>query len=122
MKAKMRHRDPSSFGDAVIAGLEDLAGQIERGEKLTADRVRLEIPRKAYRGRKIRSIRKGLGLSQPLFARFIGTSSVTVRSWEQDVRTPSPMACRFMEELERAPEHWKQRIHESLVANPSGRR
>ena len=106
----------ASFGDAMIAGLEDVLGQVRRGEKLTADRVKLRIPRKNYAGRQVRRLRKGLGLSQPLFARFIGTSSITIRSWEQDVRKPSPMACRFMDEIERAPEHWKRRVRDSLVA------
>jgi DNA-binding transcriptional regulator YiaG len=30
----------------------------------------------------------------------------TVRAWEQEVNTPSAMACRFMDKTRRDPKHW----------------
>jgi DNA-binding transcriptional regulator YiaG len=63
-------------------------------------------------------------MSQVMFARFLGVDANTVRSWEQGTRPPSPIARRFMDEIEGDPEHWRQRIIrdaigvESKPANP----
>ncbi len=60
--------------------------------------------------------RKVLNVSQVLFARFLGVSPKTVRSWEQNAGSPSPMACRFMDEIRRAPDYWAERLQESAVS------
>src|SRR5437879_4582888 len=49
--------------------------------------------------KQIRQLRDQFNTSQPLFAKFLGVSVKTLRSWEQGNRTPSPMACRFIEEI-----------------------
>jgi putative transcriptional regulator len=45
---------------------------------------------------EIRDIRTKLGLSQPTFAEFLGTSVGTVRSWEQGARKPQMSALRLL--------------------------
>ena len=45
---------------------------------------------------EIRSIRTKLGLSEPRFAEFLGTSLGTVRSWEQGVRKPQMVALHLL--------------------------
>jgi DNA-binding transcriptional regulator YiaG len=49
-------------------------------------------------------------MSQAVFARFLGVDANTVRSWEQGQRPPSPIARRFMGEVEVDPEYWRRRI------------
>jgi putative transcriptional regulator len=44
----------------------------------------------------IRKIRRRLGVSQPLFARYLGTSLGAVRSWEQGARRPQSTALRLL--------------------------
>ena len=63
----------------------------------------------------MRRVRGLLGMSQVLFARFLGVDANTVRSWEQGTRPPSPIARRFMDEIEGDPEHWQQRIVQGAV-------
>lgn len=105
-----RKNKPESFAEAVIEGLEDITEQIKHGEKLTTRKVSLSIEPKQYTGRQIRQIREQLGVSQAVFAELIGTSTITVQSWEQDVRTPSRMANRFMQEIEADTRHWRGRL------------
>ncbi len=59
-------------------------------------------------------IRDQLGLSQPLFAKFLGVDVKTVRSWEQGINEPSAMASRFMDEISMAPDHWKSRLQQIM--------
>jgi putative transcriptional regulator len=58
----------------------------------------------------VRRVRDLLGMSQALFARFLGVGANTVRSWEQGTRPPMPIARRFLAEIEADPEHWKRRL------------
>ena len=51
----------------------------------------------------VRKTRKELGVSQPVFADFLGTSPSTVRSWEQGQKVPSPMARRLLGLMEPIP-------------------
>jgi hypothetical protein len=40
---------------------------------------------------------------------------MTIRSWEQGVRQPSPIARRFLDEIEMAPGHFRGRILTAAV-------
>ena len=51
-----------------------------------------------------------LGMSQVVFARFLGVDPTQSRSWEQGTRPPSSMARRFMGEIEEDPAYWRRRI------------
>ena len=64
----------------------------------------------------VRRVRGLLGMSQAVFARFLGVDANTVRSWEQGVRPPNPSARRFMGEVEADPGHWRRRIKQCVGA------
>jgi hypothetical protein len=40
---------------------------------------------------------------------------MTVRSWEQGLRQPSPIARRFLDEIDMAPSHFRGRILTAMV-------
>lgn len=107
-------RKGPSIGQQLIESASELLAALESGEPLesrfTVRRYRLAVEPKPYGPDAVRRVRGLLGLSQALFARFIGASAATVRSWEQGARPPSPMACRFLEEIEADPERWRRRI------------
>ena len=65
---------------------------------------------RAYGPGEVRRVRGLLGMSQVFFARFLGVDPNTVRSWEQGTRPPSPIARRFMGEIEDDPEYWRRRV------------
>ena len=71
-----------NIGQEIIAGLEEIKAW-KRGEiKLRTSTV--DLPRAV----DVPQIRKGLGLSQAAFARFMGVSLATLRNWEQQRREP----------------------------------
>jgi putative transcriptional regulator len=55
-------------------------------------------------------VRERLGTSQAILARFLGVSINTLRAWEQGKRTPQPIACRFLFEIESDIAAWRRRI------------
>jgi DNA-binding transcriptional regulator YiaG len=68
-----------------------------------------------YGPKDVHRVRGLLGMSQVFFARFLGVDPNTVRSWEQGSRPPSPIARRFMGEIEEDPEYWRRLIAQRLV-------
>ena len=52
---------------------------------------------------RVRRVREGLGLSQPVFAKALNVSVGTVRGWEQGARVPDGPSRRLLEVVERYP-------------------
>ena len=46
-------------------------------------------------------------MSQASFAAFLGVDPSTVRSWEQGIRLPSPLACRLLSAIAEDPDYWR---------------
>jgi putative transcriptional regulator len=103
-----------SFGAEVIGALTELQDALRSGRPLeeffTVRTVELDLDPRPYRAEDVRRVRDSLNLSQALFARFLGVDVKTVRSWEQGLRPPSPIARRFMDEIARSPDHWRERL------------
>ena len=100
-----------TFGDALIGALEE-AVAFERGELSHARVDRVEItarnaritPAPAYDAERIRAIRRGLSLSQAVFAEMLNVSASTVRAWEQGAREPDGPTRRLLQVAELHPE------------------
>jgi DNA-binding transcriptional regulator YiaG len=108
-----------SIAEELIAGFTDLGNALESNEDLgvrfNCYQMRLELEPQTYTPDLVRATRKQLGASQTVFARFLGVSPSTVRQWEQGQNTPNPMACRFMDEIQRNPKYYTKRLGESMV-------
>jgi putative transcriptional regulator len=65
------------------------AGRIHRGEVEPSGA-------RAFSPEAVKSTRKGFGKSQPEFARMIGVSVATLRSWEQGRRVPEGPALALL--------------------------
>lgn len=82
---------------------------IESGRLRPARRHRRTVsdvavtPPPQYRATRIRYLREGLGLSQPVFAKALNVSVATVRGWEQATRVPDGPSRRLLELAERHP-------------------
>jgi putative transcriptional regulator len=104
----------SSVGSEIIAALREVAEVLQTGEPLerrfTVRRYRLNVAPRPYSPDDVRRVRESLNLSQSLFAQFLGASLAAVRSWEQGKRPPSPLACRFLDEIATDPPHWRKRL------------
>ncbi|MEX2309716.1 MAG: helix-turn-helix domain-containing protein [Pirellulales bacterium] len=106
----------------LVEGLEgfvkDLKSNKRIPDKYTCRRMVLDLHPQRYTATQVKSTRKLLQVSQALFAQFLGVSPQTVRSWEQGKTPPKDIACRFMDEIRRNPEYWRQRIAESAKMRP----
>lgn len=101
----------SKFGDDLIGALGE-ALAYERGEPTGARADRAEYtarhaavePPPAYDAERIKSLRKSLRVSQPVFAGMLNVSGSTVRAWEQGQRQPDGPSLRLLEVAERHPD------------------
>ncbi len=111
----------SPKGAKIVASLERFRDAIEAGapieQRYTVRRVKLNLTPRPFGPAEIKGIRAMMGVSQPIFGQFLGVDVKTVRSWEQGRRVPSGMACRFLEEIQAAPEHWQSRLEAVLGAS-----
>jgi putative transcriptional regulator len=110
----------TSAGARILAAIEE-ATDLLRNEGLGSKRLTVRTYKtaptpRAYQAGDVKRVREQLGVSQAVLAAFLGVNINTVRSWEQGKRPPQPIACRFLAELESAPEYWRQRI----AHNPIG--
>src|SRR5690242_14969535 len=103
----------------TLAGFRDaLRERIPLETQYTVRQVVAVEPPPPLTAADVRGIRESLELSQPVFADFLGTSTSTVRSWEQGQKRPSPMARRFLGLIAADPTYWKGRFR-SMVRTRS---
>ena len=105
-------------GSEILEALEEIRDVLKSGdpleERFTVRSYRFDFSARDYRPDDVRSVRRILGLSQPLFADFLGVDASTVRSWEQGTRPPSSIARRFMDEINADPSYWRGRLRNSI--------
>jgi putative transcriptional regulator len=115
---KARSVRPSRVGAEILDALDEVRDALKSGEPLeqrfTVRSYRFDFSAHEYGPEDVRSVRQALGLSQPLFADFLGVDASTVRSWEQSTRPPSSIARRFMDEITADPDYWRERLRESI--------
>lgn len=102
-----------SIGVRIIEGLTELRDALRSGmpleKRFTVRTVEVPEP-EAFDAQRVRALRARLQMSQPVFARLLGVSTILCQSWEQGVREPSPLARRLLGEMEREPDRWKGMI------------
>ena len=110
----------SRIGKELIGGLRELSDSLKRAErisdKFTCHTVVLDFQPTEYDAASVKKVRKMLGASQAIFARFLGVTVKTVQSWEQGQSLPSEMARRFLDEIRAEPQHWLKRLRRMAVA------
>lgn len=81
--------------------------------KLFPRYVTLDLQPKPYDAAAVKDVRTMLGVPQRIFAVMLGVSIKTVRAWEQGAKTPSPMACRFLDKVQDDPQaalNWLRKL------------
>jgi putative transcriptional regulator len=116
-----RSKKLSPAGAKIVSALQEAIDVVRSGEslpgRLTVRSFHAEFVRPSYGAADVRRVRDLLGMSQVVFARFLGVDPNTVRSWEQGTRPPSSIARRFMGEIEHDPAYWRRRIAQRLWTN-----
>ncbi len=109
----------SPAGARIVAAFEEAIDALHPGSaserRLTVRTYKAEFTPRAYGREDVRRVRDLLGMSQVVFAAFLGVDPNTVRSWEQGKRPPSAMARRFLGEIEGDPEYWRKRAVQGAV-------
>jgi putative transcriptional regulator len=104
--------------EKIVRGLAELADALENDEslakKFTCRKVILDLKPIPYSPKTVKSTRKLLRCSQAVFAHFLGVSPATVQAWEQGRYVPENPTCRLMDEIQRDPEYWRNRLHSCL--------
>lgn len=117
-----KENEISPFVAEMIEGLNAFAEALESGEpiekKFTVRDITLDLHPKSYTTEDVKRVRRTLNVSQPLFARFLGVSVKTLRSWEQGIRPVPPIAARFMDEIVANPDLLKRRMSEAVTTEP----
>ena len=108
-------------GAEIVEALTEFYETLKQGPDAVAKRftvrtVELDLKPSTYTGEEVKKVRDLLGLSQPLFARFLGVSVKAVRAWENGGKRPSDMACRFLDEIALKPEYWRERVSQMIIA------
>lgn len=121
--AKKQRTKMTAVEKDLINGLQGLLVDLQRGEplekKYTCRRVVFTLRPQAYNPKCVKETRRTLNVSQSVFAQFLGVSVKTVRAWELG-KAPTQMACRFMDEIRRAPDYWRQRLRDSFQVRKTG--
>lgn len=90
----------SSLYESIMTGLTEAIEDVQSNEKKLKRRVVTILPVKEYEATEIKEIRKRTGLSQKLFAGYMGVSDKTVEAWEAGKNKPSGVASRLLTMME----------------------
>lgn len=73
--------------ESIMTGLTEAVEDVR--EKKLPRRIVTVLPVKEYRADEVKAIRNRTGLSQKLFAGYMGVSDKTVEAWESGKNHPS---------------------------------
>jgi len=115
--AREEHAMKPCAEERIVQGLERFADALESGEDITARftcrKIVLNLEPTEYTPALVRDARSKLGVSQALFAQFLGVSVGAVQAWERGEKRPNDIASRFMDEIRSNPSYWRERFLES---------
>lgn len=89
----------SEIYDSIMRGLQEAVDDAKGKRKLKKRTVTV-IPVKTYTANEIKNIRKKTGMSQQLFAEYMGVSDKTVEAWESGRNNPSGSSSRILRMME----------------------
>ena len=84
-----------SVFDEIKLGLNE-AIEYEKGNLKANTKTLSVVPVEKFTAKEIKDIRKNTGMTQVLFARYLGVSLKTVEAWEAGRNQPNGTACRML--------------------------
>lgn len=112
----------SPLGAEMVEGLAAFCDALEAGEPLetryTVRTVKLDLDTTPYGPDDVKALRGRFHASQALFARFLGVSVKTLRSWEQGQRPVPGIARRYLDDLRDHPDLWGRRVRVAGAGQP----
>lgn len=89
----------SELYKSIMQGLQEAIDDASGKRKLPRRAVTI-IPVKKYSAEEVKNIRKSTGMSQKLFAEYMGVSDKTVEAWEAGTNCPSGSSSRILSMIE----------------------
>lgn len=121
--AKKQKTDDRPLGSVLVERLSGFRDALQDGKPIekryTVRTVELDLVPSEYDPESVRATRDRLGMSQAVFAKLLGVSVETIHSWETGKREPRHIACRFMDEFNRDPGYWRDRIADAATPSAS---
>lgn len=96
----MQKSKKTALGSALLQGLTEATAHSKGELNLRGNAREIPAPPPIYTKLKIKRIRKALEYSQPEFAAALNVKTITVRSWEQGLRTPNESSNRLLQIFE----------------------
>lgn len=90
----------STVYDSIMAGLTEAVEDAKAPKKTLQRRTVSIVPVKIYTASEIQHIRHKTGMSQRIFANYMGVSLKTVEAWEAGINHPSGAASRLLNMME----------------------
>lgn len=88
----------SELFNNLVTGLNE-AIEFEKGKGKARTHTFIIEPVKRYNKSEIKAIRTHAGMTQAVFADYMGVSSKTVEAWEKGTNHPTGSACRLLDIL-----------------------
>ena len=86
--------------ESIMTGLNE-AIEDAKSEKPILKRNKVSVePVKVYGAEEVKRIRNSTGMSQKIFASYLGVSGKTVEAWEAGINHPSGAASRILRMME----------------------
>ena len=96
-----------SLFEEIKAGLNE-AIEYEKGNVKANSRTLTITPIEEFTASEIKDIRKNTGMTQALFAKYLGVSLKTVEAWEAGRNQPNGTACRMLSITKKDPQFPKR--------------
>ena len=96
-----------SLFEEIKAGLNE-AIEYEKGNLKANSRTLTITPIEKFTASEIKDIRKNTGMTQVLFAKYLGVSLKTVEAWEAGRNQPNGTACRMLSITKKDPQFPKR--------------
>ena len=90
----------SNVYESIITGLNEAIEDANSSEKKLKRNVVHVEPIKEYNAEEVKKIRLNTGMSQNVFASYMGVSCKTVEAWESGKNHPSGAASRILNMME----------------------
>ncbi len=90
----------SKVFDSIMTGLDEALEDVQSKKSKLSRRMVTVIPVKKYQADEVKMIRNSTGMSQRLFASYMGVSDKTVEAWESGTNHPSGAASRLLAMME----------------------
>lgn len=103
------------MAESLTEFADDLKAGVDIAKKYSCRNVKLRPKIQTISPSRIIAARQLLGLSQALFAEFLGFSANAVRSWEQGTYQPQRSARIMVEYIHEDPNYWRAKFNARII-------